>query len=173
LPTYRRIQDVFQTYYLGDRLWTEISGHEAPFVWEEPLMARETPLVSSEVLQQLGTAFPLGIATSRPRTEALMALRQHAMDRHFPAEALVAVEDAPREKPDPAPLLELVRRLGCTSPVYVGDTVNDAMAAFAAGMPFIAIGLTPLGNAEIDRRVEWRVGEVAEIVSLVEPLVRA
>ncbi len=74
-----------------------------------------------------------------------MALRQHALEDYFPPDMLIAQEDAPREKPDPAPLLALVARLDCRQPVYVGDTVNDALAAEAAGMPFVAVG--PLAPA--------------------------
>ena len=165
---FRRLTDVFQTYYLGDRLWSEISGREAPFVWDSPLMDRETPLVSIETWDALRPVL-LGIATSRPRIEALMALRQHGLDHVFEPEFVVAVEDAPAEKPDPAPLLELIRRLGCERPVYVGDTINDTLAALAAGMPIIAIGTERFDDA-VERRVAYRLGGVDEIVAILGPM---
>lgn len=163
---YRRMQNVFQTYYLGDRTWENFSGSEAPFVWTEPLIERETPLISLEALTRL-SGLKLGIATSRPRAEALLALHQHGMHRYFGSDALVAMEDAAFEKPHPAPLLELTSRLGVSSPVYVGDTINDAIAAFEAGMPFIHIGVEPLGEDRLDRQVSVRVQDVNEIVVIL------
>ncbi|MDQ2743501.1 MAG: HAD-IA family hydrolase [Chloroflexota bacterium] len=159
-PAYRRMVDVFQTYYLGDQFWTELSGRPAPFGWAEPLIARETSLVSEYTLGWLST-FPLGIATSRPRIEALMALRQHGLDRWFAEDLVVAAEDAPHEKPHPAPLQLLAARLGCRQAVYVGDTINDVLAAEAAGMAFILVG-----DLVDDRSIVHRVATVNEMSSL-------
>lgn len=165
---YRRLRSIFQTYYLGHRMWAQLSGEEPPFEWEEPLMARESLLVSLDTLERL-RGFKLGIATSRPRAEALMAFRQHGLDRFFSAEVIVGAEDARREKPDPAPLREAVRRLGCTRPVYVGDSVNDALAAMAAGMPFICVGTGVTGNRDVERALRYRVADVNEVVGLCVP----
>lgn len=162
---YRRLRAVFQTYYLGDRLWCELSGEEPPFDYGEPLISRETPLMALETLERL-SGLRLGIATSRPRIEALMALRQHSFDRYFDESVLVCLEDATPEKPHPAPLRELVRRLGCVRPVYVGDTINDAFAALRAGMSFIQIGTAPFGDPTVDNCVRYRVTDVNEIVDL-------
>lgn len=163
---YRRLQHVFQTYYLGDVLWTELSGVEAPFTWAAPLMERETLLVDLDILRRLAP-LALGIATSRPRPEALMALRRHGLEPFVPAAAVVAAEDAPAEKPDPAPLLMLAERLGCIRPIYVGDTVNDALAAAAAGMPFIAVGP---GGRELDDAAHAVLESVNEILTVCCPL---
>jgi HAD superfamily hydrolase (TIGR01548 family) len=168
---FRRLQDVFQTYYLGDALWSEISGRAAPFVWREPLIRRERPLIDRSLLAWLGD-FPVGIATSRPRIEALMALRQHGLDRLFGEDVLVAAEDAPCEKPHPAPLQTLAARLSCRQAVYVGDTINDALAAFTAGMAFIHVGAEPLTDAAIEARVRYRVASVNDIMSICVPIER-
>jgi HAD superfamily phosphatase len=157
---YRRLRGVFQTYYLGHRLWAELSGEEPPFEWEEPLMQTETPLMLLQTLERL-SGFRLGIVTSRPRVEALMALRQHGFDRFFPVAAIVAMEDASREKPHPEPLLRLVRSLGCAAPVYVGDTINDALAAAAAGIPFVCVG-----SAHLSRKVRYHLADVNQIGDL-------
>jgi len=94
-----------------------------------------------------------------------MALRQHALKPYFPLHAVIAKEDAPREKPDPAPLLALAGRLDCRHPVYVGDTVNDALAAEAAGMLFIAVG--PLAP---DLDVQYRLRDVNDLSTLLTDL---
>jgi HAD superfamily hydrolase (TIGR01548 family) len=143
---YRAMQDVFQTYYLGDRFWHEVSGRPAPFAWNQPLIARETALVERTTLEAL-EQFALGIATSRPRLEALLAIEQHDLEPFFPPERVIAAEDADFEKPHPAPLLLLAERLSARRPVYVGDTINDALAAAAAGMPFIQVGPDAPGDS--------------------------
>jgi HAD superfamily phosphatase len=165
---FRRMQTVFQTYYLGDRLWREMSGVEPPFPWTEPLMLEETPLVEPAILERISIR-ALGVVTSRPRPEALMAVRQHGFDQYFPVDSIVAAGDAPFEKPHPAPLHELVRRLGCERPVYVGDTVNDAIAAHAAGMPFLQVGLEPFGHPEVDERVHTRMRSMVEVIDICVP----
>jgi HAD superfamily hydrolase (TIGR01548 family) len=161
---YRRLRNIFQTYYLGHSVWAQLSGEEPPFVWEEPLMATERPLIELESLERL-RGFMLGIVTSRPRAEALMALTQHGFDRYFPADRVIAMEDAAREKPHPEPLQAMVRRLGCTAPVYVGDTINDALAAAAAGVPFVHAG-----KARLAQRARHHIEDVNEICSLCAPL---
>ena len=160
-PEYARLRSIFQTYYLGSTLWEELSGESAPFPWTEPYIRRESAIVSRETLDML-QPFLLGIATSRPRLEALMALEQHALEPYFPAGAVVAREDAPREKPDPAPLLAAAARLDCREPVYVGDTVNDALAADAAGMPFIGVG--PLLH---DLDLRYRLRDVNDLATVL------
>lgn len=158
---YGRVVAVFQTYYLGAALWSESSGTEAPFPWTDRLMDRERPLASEADLARLAR-YRLGIATSRPRAEALLALRQHGFYRHFSPQAVIAAEDAP-QKPDPAPLVELARRLRSAHPMYVGDTINDALAAARAGMPFVAVrDLGPAGEATAT------VASIAELCGLLE-----
>lgn len=171
-PRFLALCDAFGTYYLGDRVFTNVYGQSAPFRWNDPYILKETSLVGSLRWDDL-SQYRLGIATSRPRVEALMALEQHRLNDVFPQDVVVAAEDAPSNKPDPAPLHVLARRLGCKHPVYVGDSVNDALAALAAGMPFVGIGLLPFGNDDLDARVRYRIRSVEEIPALCRPLSEA
>jgi phosphoglycolate phosphatase-like HAD superfamily hydrolase len=88
------------------------------------------------------------------------------MDALFREEYLVAQEDAPMEKPHPAPIFELMRRLGCRKPVYVGDTINDALAALAAGIPFIYVGSRALHDDRLRGRVRYSVRSLSQIFDL-------
>jgi HAD superfamily hydrolase (TIGR01548 family) len=164
---YLALKDVFQTLYLGDRDWAAICGHEAPFHWDEPLIEHERMLISHETFAWLAARFSLGIATARPRIEAEIAIRHHDLERHVSIEHLIAVEDAPAEKPHPAPLLELVEILGCRQPVYVGDTVNDVIAAHAAGMPCIFVG--PSAGLPDDSHPEIRIAGADDLPSVLQP----
>ncbi|HZU14206.1 MAG TPA: HAD-IA family hydrolase [Chloroflexota bacterium] len=164
---FRRLRNVFQTFYLGDRLWQELSGEEPPFAWTEPLMLRETLLMALDTLERL-RRYRLGIATSRPRAEALMALQRFGLDRFIAPDAVVAVEDAPHEKPHPAPLLEVARRVAAAHPAYVGDSISDAIAAFGAGMVFIHVGRERFADEKIERQVAHRVASVDDLLALLD-----
>ena len=167
---YAVLRAIFQTLYLGSDAWREQSGDDAPFRWDEPLMMRETRLIRKHTLDRL-SGFRLGIATARPRAEALLAVRQHDLDRYFGEQNVVGLEDAEDEKPAPDPLLELARRLDVHRAIYVGDTINDAMAALDAGMPFIHVGLEPLADPAVEQQVAYRLGSVNDLADLFAPVV--
>ena len=79
-------------------------------------------------------------ATSKLRGPAQEAVRLTGLTAYL--DVLVTMEDTDAHKPDPAPLLLAVDRLG-TGPgdaVYVGDAVVDVRAARNAGMA--AVGVT-------------------------------
>lgn len=102
----------------------------------------------------------MGIATSRPRQEALFtAFNLDITPQLIREDFIVAKEDAIREKPDPAPLVEAVKRLKSRNPIYIGDTINDVIAAQKAGMPSIFIGEKNLGDYQFTN-----VNQIQEIL---------
>ena len=62
---------------------------------------------------------------------------------------VIAIEDAPRKKPFPDPLIICSQKLGISTEkcVYVGDSHVDVRAANAAGMMAIGV-LSGLDNQE-------------------------
>ena len=58
------------------------------------------------------------------------------LDGYFAA--VVCADDTPAHKPDPAPLLECLARLGAgqSEALYVGDSVYDSLCAQRAGVDF-------------------------------------
>lgn len=88
----------------------------------------------------------VGICTNKPAAlaEALM----QDLDFRSPFAALVGADTLPVRKPDPAPLLETVRRVGGDPrrALLVGDTVTDRDTARAAGMPVVLVGFGPEGR---------------------------
>jgi pyrophosphatase PpaX len=81
----------------------------------------------------------LAAATSKRRGSAESALRLTGLDAYV--SILVTLEDTTEHKPDPAPLLLAVERLGGRpgEAVYVGDAVVDVQAARRAGMAAVAV----------------------------------
>ncbi len=79
-------------------------------------------------------------ATSKLRGPAQEAVRLTGLTAYL--DVLVTMEDTDAHKPDPAPLLLAVDRLGsgAEEAVYVGDAVVDVRAARNAGMA--AVGVT-------------------------------
>ncbi|OGG03595.1 hypothetical protein A2W14_03405 [Candidatus Gottesmanbacteria bacterium RBG_16_37_8] len=147
---YKKVKDIFQTFYLGDRLFQEIYSYVASFKNKIGLITTETLLIDIKVLDKLAQNYKLGIATSRPRFEALFAVKNLRLTPNYISEALlIAKEDVIREKPEPDPLLEVQRRMRAKKPIYVGDTVNDTVAAQKANMPCIFVGLKKLGDFQI------------------------
>ena len=129
-----RITEEFQRRYRGD--------HWNGFINDEPPLIANTTL---EMLRQRGLI--LGIVTGRPNAEARWTLERLGWQAYFPL--LIAREQYGRRcKPDPFPLLHALGILQAAGhhirpehAVYIGDTVDDMIAARAAGM--WAIGIVP------------------------------
>ncbi len=144
---YLTVKDIFQSYYLGEKLFKEIYNRPSPIYYARGLNLNDSLLIDKVLLTALASKYKLGIATSRPRLEALFTARNLKITLQFIKEDfIVAKEDAVREKPEPDPLLEAKKRMGVSTPIYIGDTINDVIAAQKAGMPCIFIGDKILGD---------------------------
>lgn len=122
-PLYAQLQGIFQKCYLGK------------------LMRKETPLVRTSTLRALQKrGIKLGIVTGRPKKEAQIAIRRNKWGRFFASKNVIALEDCKKEKPDPAPILLAMKKLGAASPLYIGDSISDVAACKAAGIKCIRIG---------------------------------
>lgn len=100
-------------------------------------LVRQYPGVSELLSALTAAGITTGVATAKGRRGAERSLR--VLD--LPIAVTVAMEDTATHKPDPAPLLLALERLGGTpsESVYVGDAVLDVQAAKAAGMASIAV----------------------------------
>lgn len=129
----------------GRRLATaELEDLARRFVVDyEPNSAVETrPFPGAvEALGELrGEGLALGVCTNKPEAATRAILAAFGMDAYI--SAVVGGDTLPgARKPDPATLLETLRRLGATpgQAIAVGDSPNDIGAARAAGVPVIAV----------------------------------
>ena len=116
---------------------------------------------------------PLAICSGARRKEILMVLRQHGLTDYFAA--VVATEDVPLSKPDPAGFrraLELLRKespsLRADECLVIEDSLLGIQAARAAGMRVLAV-LGPVGHparVEYDRRAaeaDWNCESLEEL----------
>jgi phosphoglycolate phosphatase len=82
----------------------------------------------------------LGIATSKSRVRLDRDLEQTGIAELI--ETTICGDEVPAAKPDPAPIVAVLERLGLdpSRVLYVGDGANDVMAAQAAGVRAVGAG---------------------------------
>ena len=101
------------------------------------LVNREKWLLAKPSLRRLAKKAELGIFTGRVWDEM-----NHTLDRCKTREffrSIVTAQDVSRTKPDPEGLLKVLAGHSPESAVYLGDNVDDALAAKAARVPFVGI----------------------------------
>jgi len=133
------IKMIFQAYYLGQDLFFKSYGIAPPIDVDRGLIENETLLIKRSTLERL-IEYPKGIVTSRPRIEAMHALKTTFLGEFFDKEMTVCLEDADGEKPDPSPLLKIKEMIKADRYFYVGDNIDDAKAAKNASFTSIIIG---------------------------------
>jgi HAD superfamily hydrolase (TIGR01548 family) len=101
------------------------------------LIQRETWFPRPGLLERLSARCGLAIFTGRLRYEADISLRRFAADLRF--HPIVCADDVANGKPAPDGLLAIQDRNPSAKLIYVGDTVDDARSASAAGVPFVGI----------------------------------
>ncbi len=126
-----RIITKFQEFYLG-----RAKGGG--------LIKNETLLLGRSNLRKLYGQYLLGIVTGRPRGEALAALKRYKLKDLF--DTVISADDYPPEKskPNPYPILLALEALNKSEGMYVGDSVDDMIAAKKANIA--PIGCVPPGG---------------------------
>ena len=125
---FSQVKEKFQEFYKG----SDYDG----------LIDDEALILSREILDNLSRRFNMGIVTGRPKDEALFFLKRNGIDDIF--STVVALEDVGEKgKPDPYGLELAMKKLKGSKAIYLGDSVDDILAAKDAGMQ--AIGVIPPG----------------------------
>jgi HAD superfamily phosphatase len=101
------------------------------------MILREKWVARPGALEKLNRQFRLAVFTGRPRQEADLTLRRFAGGLAF--DPIVALEDVEHPKPAPDGLLRIALDHPGARLFYVGDSIDDARSARAAGVPFIGI----------------------------------
>ena len=107
------------------------------------LIEREAWLAEPGLLERLAGRFRLSLFTGRNRAELTPTLARFAPEIRF--EPIITSDDITNGKPSPDGLNLVRSRHPGAKLWYIGDTVDDARSARAAGVPFIGIaaGGTP------------------------------
>jgi len=131
----------------------QAKAHEAfgHYLEHQTKLAQSAPLHAGirELLDQLRQAgVPLGLVTGRHALDLELILKPHDLAPYFAV--LVADSQLARPKPAPDGLLLACNTLGLdpARTLYVGDSVNDLLAAHAAGCVPVAALWDGLANEE-------------------------
>jgi len=111
-------------------------------------VAQEKWLLPASNLRRLSKLAELDIFTGRIRRELNYTLDRWGVRDFF--HKIVSVENVKRPKPAPDGLLQILDGRDSSSALYVGDNVDDALAAQAAGVAFV--GVLPRGSEERRQR---------------------
>lgn len=81
----------------------------------------------------------LGLVTNKPMEFTVPLVEKKGIDSFF--DVLVGGDSCEHKKPHPAPIFYALEKLNSDpeSSVFVGDSLNDALAAKAAGMPCLML----------------------------------
>lgn len=120
---YETVVDHFNSVFLGEN--------------NDGLITRERWVPAGGLLQRLSLRFQLAIFTGRSQVEASVTLARFADG--IPFDPVVTADDVANAKPAPDGLLMILDRHPAPRYFYVGDTVDDARGASAAGVPFVGI----------------------------------
>ncbi len=101
------------------------------------LILRERWMARDGLFDRLAARFDLAVFTGRMRWEAEVTLRRFAPSLRF--DPIVGMDSVTAQKPAPEGLLKIAAAAGGRQIWYIGDTVDDARCARAAGVPFIGI----------------------------------
>jgi HAD superfamily phosphatase len=100
------------------------------------LIERERWTAQAGLFERLQQSHRLAIFTGRLREEARVTLDRFSPDTF---EMIVGSDDVKITKPDPEGIFKIRAAIPHTRVFYLGDTVDDARSARAAGVPFIGI----------------------------------
>ncbi len=98
---------------------------------------RERWLVSPKEVAHWASRYELAIFTGRSRQELSHTFDAWPGREHF--RRIVTAEDVKRGKPDPEGLLHVLEERDPSIALYIGDNIDDATAARAAGVPFAGV----------------------------------
>jgi HAD superfamily hydrolase (TIGR01548 family) len=122
--TYEQARDAFQQFY-----W-DYDGRPGN-------VRREKMLVTPRQIERWARRFELDLFTGRTRREFSFTFDRWPTAARF--HTVVTMDDVPRKKPHPDGLLQILDKRDPSTALYLGDNIDDALAARAARVPFVAI----------------------------------
>jgi phosphoglycolate phosphatase-like HAD superfamily hydrolase len=102
-------------------------------------------IVTPRQIARWAARYELNLFTGRTRQEFLKTFDTWPAAQHF--HTVITMDDAPK-KPLPDGLIKILQGRDPGTALYLGDNIDDALAAQAAGVPFLAV----LSSGEYDHR---------------------
>jgi pyrophosphatase PpaX len=130
-------------------------------------LARAFPGVPETLAALKGRGMRLAVVSAKMRSTVHKGLALARISDLF--DAVVGLEDTEKHKPDPAPLVEALRRLAAApaTAVMVGDSPYDLLAARAAGVASVAVSWSSYSREELDRhQPDFTISAMNELLAL-------
>ncbi len=121
--SYDQVKEQFMKFYWGDGRLGNV--------------ARERWLVRPSLLRRWSQHYELSLFTGRTRKELSHTLRRSPVKSIF--RHIVTMDDIDRLKPHPDGLVCILKGRDPSLAVYLGDNVDDAIAARRAGVNFLGV----------------------------------
>lgn len=121
--TYEEAREAFQPFYWGR------DGQPGN-------VAKEKLVVTPKLIERWASRRELNLFTGRTKQEFAYTFEKWAAARSF--RTVITMDDA-KKKPDPEGLRIILAGRNPKSALYVGDNIDDALAAKAARVPFMGI----------------------------------
>jgi len=122
--TYEQAREAFGRFYWGT---AERPGN----------VLREKMVVTPGQISRWAARFELNLFTGRNREEFSFTFKNWPGTRYF--RKVITVDDVKEMKPDPQGLHAILGKRDPRTALYVGDNIDDALAARRAGVPFLAV----------------------------------
>ena len=97
----------------------------------------EKLLVSPRQIAAWAERYEVNLFTGRNRREFTFTFKKWPGTRHF--ESIITMDDVRKIKPHPEGLYKILGKRDPATALYLGDNIDDALAAREAGVPFMAI----------------------------------
>jgi HAD superfamily phosphatase len=130
-------------------------------------VTREKWLLAKPKIARLANLAELAIFTGRVWRELDYTLDRNKLRGVF--QTIITVEEVENPKPAPDGLLKILKGREPSEALYVGDNVDDALAAQAAKVPFVAV-LPKTGHERRERSTRLRQLGALAILSNVNEL---
>jgi HAD superfamily phosphatase len=143
--TYAEARQVFEKFYWGS------NGTPG-------LVRNEKLLITPKQIARWASRYELNLFTGRTREEFGYTFDRWPGTKYF--RRVITMDDAKR-KPDPEGLLMILNARGPQTALYVGDNIDDALAARAARIPFVGIVTNGLPNVRERARRFRELGALA------------
>ena len=97
----------------------------------------EKLIVTPKQIARWAARYELNLFTGRNRQEYAFTFEKWPATKHF--RTVITVDEVAQKKPHPEGLYKILRGRDPASALYLGDNIDDALAAREAGVPFAAI----------------------------------
>jgi HAD superfamily phosphatase len=129
---YQAVVDRFQQLFLGEN--------------GDGLITREKWIGGDGLFERLRGGLDLGVYTGRPLDEAMLTLNRFSHGQFF--DPILTADHVTHGKPHPEGLEKVKAMRPGQGLWYVGDTVDDARCAKAAGVPFLGVASQAHGRRQ-------------------------